>query len=195
MPGRYAGGELAAGEAEVELLSSLVDKSLLQPLGDGTRLRMLETTREYGAEKLAAPGRGRRTAAAARRVLHRADARGGAQAADQRPASAWLTVLRADRDNILAALRYWYDAERHRERAEPGDLAQHRGDVLGNDTDVTGWTGEALAVPGEAVAGLRTIAEALHVVTSAMGPAAEGTAAGAAADGIGVAYPWPDRAA
>ena len=45
-------GELAADEVD-ELLSSLVDKSLLQPLADGTRLRMLETIREYGAEKLA----------------------------------------------------------------------------------------------------------------------------------------------
>ena len=45
-----AGAELTVGEAD-ELLSSLVDKSLLQPLVDGTRLRMLETIREYGAEK------------------------------------------------------------------------------------------------------------------------------------------------
>ena len=36
-----------------DLLSSLVDKSLLQPVDGGARLRMLETIREYGAEKLA----------------------------------------------------------------------------------------------------------------------------------------------
>ena len=50
-----AGGDLAAAEID-ELLSSLVDKSLLQPLADGTRLRMLETIREYGAERLAGRG-------------------------------------------------------------------------------------------------------------------------------------------
>ena len=44
--------------------------------------------------------------------------------------------------------------------------------LLGNDSDMAEWIGEALAVPGEADAGLRTIAEALHVVTSAMDPAA-----------------------
>ena len=79
------GGELAADEAD-ELLSSLVDKSLLQPLGDGTRLRMLETIREYGAEKLAA--RGEVGELRRRHAAHYSapDARGGAQAADPRPA-------------------------------------------------------------------------------------------------------------
>ena len=182
-----AGGELTAGEAD-ELLSSLVDKSLLQPLGDGTRLRMLETIREYGAEKLAARGEvgelRQRHAAHYTALMREAAPR--LLTSDQLN---WLTVLRADRDNILAALRYWCDADEAGNALSLAISLSIMAMLLGNDTDMAEWTGEALAVPGEADAGLRTIAEALHVVTSAMDPAAEGTAAGAAADGIGVAYP------
>ena len=90
----------------------------------------------------------------------------------------WLPVLRADRDNILAALRYWCDAG---EAANALSLAVSltiMALLLGNESDMAEWIGEALAVPGEADAGLRTIAEALHVVTSVMEPAA--TSAGAA---------------
>jgi predicted ATPase/DNA-binding SARP family transcriptional activator len=181
------GGEIAADEA-VELLSSLVDKSLLQPLGDGTRLRMLETIREYGAEKLAARGEvgelRRRHAAHYSGLMREAAPR-----LLTRDQLTWLTVLRADRDNILAALRYWCDTDDAGNALSLAISLSIMAMLLGNDTDMAEWTGEALAVPGEADAGLRTIAEALHVVTSAMDPAAEGTAAGAAADGIGVAHP------
>jgi predicted ATPase len=178
-----AGGELAAGEAD-ELLSSLVDKSLLQPLGDGTRLRMLETIREYGAEKLAARGEvgelRRRHAAHYSGLMREAAPR-----LLTRDQLSWLTVLRADRDNILAALRYWCDAD---DAENALSLAVSLGVMallFGNDSDLAEWIGEALAAPGEADAGLRTIAEALHVVTSAMDPAAEG----AAAAGAGAACP------
>jgi predicted ATPase/class 3 adenylate cyclase len=40
------------GEADLEMLSRLVDASLLKPMGDG-RLLMLNTIREYGLERLA----------------------------------------------------------------------------------------------------------------------------------------------
>ena len=166
-----AAGELGADEAD-ELLSSLVDKSLLQPLGDGTRLRMLETIREYGAEKLAARGEvgglRRRHAAHYSGLMREAAPR--LLTSDQ---LSWLTVLRADRDNILAALRYWCDAD---EAGNALSLVVSLGIMamlLGNDSDMAEWIGEALAVPGEADAGLRTIAEALHVVTSAMDSAAD----------------------
>ncbi len=52
-----AGGRCACPPADVpELLAALVDKSLLQRVGDGARLRMLETIREYGAERLGERG-------------------------------------------------------------------------------------------------------------------------------------------
>ncbi len=175
--------ELAVGDAD-ELLSSLVDKSLLQPLGDGTRLRMLETIREYGAEKLAARGEVgelRRRHAAHYSALMR-------EAAPRlltRDQLNWLTALRADRDNLLAALRYWCDTDdagNALSLAVPLAVMMLLGNdpdmalLPGHDPDMAEWIGEALAVPGEADAGLRTIAEAFHVVTSVMAPAAESTA-------------------
>jgi predicted ATPase/DNA-binding SARP family transcriptional activator len=167
-----------AGEAD-ELLSSLVDKSLLQPLGDGTRLRMLETIREYGAEKLAARGEvgelRRRHAAHYSGLMHEAGPR-----LLTRDQLSWLTVLRADRDNILAALRYWCDADDAENALSLAVSLGFMALLFGNDSDMAEWIGEALAVPGEADAGLRTIAETLHVVTSAMDPVTEGTAGGAA---------------
>jgi predicted ATPase len=178
-----ADGELAAGEAD-ELLSSLVDKSLLQPLADGTRLRMLETIREYGAEQLA-----RRAEVGELRRRHAAHYTAlMGEAAPQlltRDQLSCLAVVRADRDNILAALRYWCDA------GDPGNALSLAVSLavmallLGNDSEVAEWLGEALAVPGEANVGLRTIAEALHVVTSVMAPTAASAGVGAAT----AAYP------
>ena len=110
-----AGGRLAAAEVD-ELLSSLVDKSLLQPVADGTRLRMLETIREFGAEKLA--GRGEVGELRRRHAAHYSALM--SEAAPRlltRDQLSWLAALRADRDNILAALRYWCDAEDAGERA------------------------------------------------------------------------------
>ena len=101
----------------------------------------------------------------------------------------WLTVLRADRDNILAALRYWCDADDAENALSLAVSLSIMALLLGNDSDMAEWIGEALAVPGEADAGLRTIAEALHVVTSVMDPAADGQRR--AATGL----PRPRRAA
>jgi predicted ATPase/DNA-binding SARP family transcriptional activator len=167
-------GELAAGEAD-ELLSSLVDKSLLQPLGDGTRLRMLETIREYGAEKLA--GRGEVGELRRRHAAHyTALMREAAPILLTRDQLSWVTPLRADRDNILAALHYWCDAGDAENALSLAISLSIMALLLGTDTDMAEWIGEALAVPGEVDAGLRTIAEALHVVTSAIDPAARGAA-------------------
>jgi predicted ATPase len=162
-----ADGELAAGTAD-ELLSSLVDKSLLQPLADGTRLRMLETIREYGAERLAERGEigelRRRHAAYYTALMNEA-----APELLTRDQLTWLAQVQDDRDNILAGLRYWCDA---------GEADSALGLVvslaimallLGNDSDTAEWIGEVLAVPGEADPGLRTIAEGLYTLTSLMG--------------------------
>ena len=154
---RCAGAELTVGEAD-ELLSSLVDKSLLQPLVDGTRLRMLETIREYGAEKLA--GRGevgelgggtpalhRADADAAPRLLTRDQLSWLARCGDgQHPRRAALLVRRGRRTTPSA----WRCAQRH------GAAARH--------ADIAEWTARPSRA-GERP-GLRAIAEALHVVTS-----------------------------
>ncbi len=169
-----AGGELAAGEAD-ELLSSLVDKSLLQPVADGARLRMLETIREYGAEKLA--GRGEVGELRRRHAAHYSALMG--EAAPRlltRDQLGWLTVLRADRDNIVAALRYWCDAEEAENALSLAVSLSTMALLLGNESDIAESIGEALAVPGEADKDLRAMAQAVHVVTSTLDPAARGPA-------------------
>jgi predicted ATPase/DNA-binding SARP family transcriptional activator len=178
--GGRAGGELAAGDAD-ELLSSLVDKSLLQPLADGTRLRMLETIREFGAEKLAGRGEvdGLRRRHAAHYSALMSEAGPKLLTRDQ---LGWLTVLRADRDNIVAALRYWCDAGEAENALSLAVSLTVMTLLLGSESDTAEWVGEALAVPGEADPGLRTIAEALHVVLSVMEPTAT-SAGGASAAG------------
>jgi len=42
------------GQALLETLGRLADKSLVQPVGNGARYRFLETVRQYGEEKLRA---------------------------------------------------------------------------------------------------------------------------------------------
>jgi predicted ATPase/DNA-binding SARP family transcriptional activator len=169
-----ADGPLHAGETD-ELLSSLLDKSLLQPLADGTRLRMLETIREYGAEKLA--GRGEVGALRRRHAEHyTALMRAAAPRLLTRDQLDWLVPLRAERDNIFAALRYWCDAA-------DADAAENALSLvlalsimallLGNDSDIAEWIGEVLAIPGEADQALRTMAEGLQVLTSVMDPTRE----------------------
>jgi predicted ATPase/DNA-binding SARP family transcriptional activator len=174
-----AGQESVAADAD-ELLSSLVDKSLLQPLGDGTRLRMLETIREYGAEKLA--GRGEADDLRRRHAAHyTALMREAAPILLTRDQVRWLAPLRADRDNILAALHYWCETGDAEDALSLAVALTIMALMLGNETEMAEWLGVALAVPGEAEEDLRAIAEALHVVTSAMDPAAGGPGA--------VAYP------
>jgi predicted ATPase len=178
-----ADGELGAGEAD-ELLSSLVDKSLLQPVADGARLRMLETIREYGAEKLA--GRGEVGELRRRHAMHyTALMLEAAPRLLTRDQLSWLAVLRADRDNILAALRYWCDADDAGNALSLAVSLTVMTLLLGNESDTAEWIGEALAVPGEADQDLRTIAEALHVLLSVMEPMSTRTGGASAA----VTYP------
>jgi predicted ATPase/DNA-binding SARP family transcriptional activator len=175
--GAAGGGQLAAAEVD-ELLSSLVDKSLLQPVADGTRLRMLETIREYGAERLAGRGEvgGLRRRHAAYYSALMAEAGPRLLTRDQ---LGWLATLRADQDNTLAALRYWCDAEDAENALSLAVSLSIMALLLGTESDMAEWAGEALAVPGEADPGLRTIAQALHVLTNMMDPATEGGVADA----------------
>ncbi|MDQ6724718.1 MAG: tetratricopeptide repeat protein [Actinomycetota bacterium] len=93
----------------VDALAGLVDKSLLvaDHLRGNVRYRMLETMRQYGAEKLAAEGDG---AVAAARDRHLGWACGLAEAADpgldgpDQPA--WLGVLGAEEENLRVAAEW-----------------------------------------------------------------------------------------
>ncbi|MGH3205212.1 MAG: ATP-binding protein [Streptosporangiaceae bacterium] len=150
-----------------ELAFSLVDKSLLQPVGGGTRLRMLETIREYGAEKLAehaVVGEVRRRHAAYYGDLM-IEAGPKLLTRDQ---LTWVRVVQDDRDNILAALRYWCDAEDASRAISLAVWLSSLALVLGNEADITDWISQAVALPGEADPGLRTIAEAMYVITQTL---------------------------
>ncbi len=136
-----------ASEEVADLIASLVDKSLLQPVDDGRRTRMLETIREYGLDRLAERGElpaARKTHAEYFAALLD-EASSYLRTADQLP---WFGVLGAERENIVAALRL---------RCDLGDadgacvMAVHLSwyaMMLGDHGDIPTLLTEALAVPG-----------------------------------------------
>ncbi|WP_280440330.1 BTAD domain-containing putative transcriptional regulator [Nocardia cyriacigeorgica] len=88
----------------LELLTSLTEKSLLITTDDGLRFRMLETIKQYAADRLAESG----DAEAARRA-HLTYFTGLAATAEPHLRRAeqleWLAVLEAEHDNIASAMR------------------------------------------------------------------------------------------
>ncbi|WP_068927957.1 BTAD domain-containing putative transcriptional regulator [Planobispora rosea] len=99
------GDGTVAGEQVLDLLTALIEKSLLVADGEGTpRYRMLGTIREYAAHRLVEAGESE----SARRA-HLAYFTELAETADPHLRTArqleWLAVLEAEHDNIGAALR------------------------------------------------------------------------------------------
>ncbi|MBF8189746.1 winged helix-turn-helix domain-containing protein [Nonomuraea sp. K274] len=102
---RVCGDETFAGEQVLDVLTALIEKSLLLADGEGTpRYRMLNTIREYAAHRLAEAGE----TEAARRA-HLAYFTELAETAEPHLRRAeqleWLSTLEAEHDNISAALR------------------------------------------------------------------------------------------
>ncbi|WP_214414242.1 ATP-binding protein [Sphaerisporangium fuscum] len=102
-------GDGLAREDIVDLLSSLVDKSILIPKHDRAvvRYRLLETIRDHGREKLEESGQ-----AAMLRRRHRDHYRRLASETRARISSpeqmSWLALLDADHTNLRLALEYCY---------------------------------------------------------------------------------------
>ena len=92
-----------------DLLSALVDKSLLQTVptepGQDPRFRMLETLREYGADRLNEAA-GWPTPAARTPRSSWTWSRPPSRCLRRAEQMTWLKRLNAERDNILAALRF-----------------------------------------------------------------------------------------
>ncbi|WP_241253095.1 hypothetical protein [Streptomyces sp. W1SF4] len=117
----FAGGAGHEGAREVcgtdaDTLESLADKSLLETAGTG-RLRMLETIRAYGTERLEEAGEGEATRRGHARhllELHRRAAPHLLRAGQLR----WLPRLAAEHDNLLAALRWAVGAHERRTALE-----------------------------------------------------------------------------
>ncbi|MEU4233964.1 BTAD domain-containing putative transcriptional regulator [Nonomuraea sp. NPDC026600] len=102
---RVCGDEAFAGEQVLDLLTALIEKSLLLADGEGTpRYRMLNTIREYAAQRLAEAGEIDLT-----RRAHLAYFTELAETAEPHLRRAeqleWLSTLKAEHDNIGTALR------------------------------------------------------------------------------------------
>ncbi|GAA1981443.1 BTAD domain-containing putative transcriptional regulator [Catenulispora subtropica] len=152
-----------------DLLSALVDKSLLQAVptdaGQEPRFRMLETLREYGADRLNEAGR-----LADVRRAHAALFRDLVEAAEPNLRRAgqmtWLKRLNAERDNILAALRF-AAADEDADTAVRIAASMTWYWTLGDQNhEGKVWMRVALAVPGPSPVEQHAIVTVLEMVTS-----------------------------
>ncbi|TKK91571.1 AfsR/SARP family transcriptional regulator [Herbidospora galbida] len=159
--------DTAVPAAEIPgLLAALVDRSLLQLAPGPGRHRMLETIREYGADRLAATGHldAARDLAAAHftelTARHDPRLRGPDQLAAMR-------VIGADYDNTLAALRH-----RCATHDSSGAIALALSliwywQMFARHADAAHWLGEALAVPDGGPTPERDCARAAYLLNRA----------------------------
>jgi predicted ATPase/DNA-binding SARP family transcriptional activator len=155
-----------AGDDVPDLIASLIDKSLLQPIDDGRRARMLETIREYGIERLGERGElgavRRRHADYFAKLL--AEAEPHLTTADQLP---WFALIGDERDNLVAAMRYRCDIGDADGALAMAVALSSYAMMLGNHAEIATWTGDALAVEGGTDEQLRLTALAIGAMHSA----------------------------
>ncbi len=166
------GAQDLAGRDALDVVSALVDKSLLHAVEDSpdglTRYRALETIREYGIERLAERGElGEVRQTHARYVLNLAEAaeprlRGPSQVT-------WIGRLRAERDNLLAALRFAADVGDADVAIRLGAALAWFWTLMGNHVETANWLSLAYSVPGPAPRAERLLVHALSVVNQAVG--------------------------
>ncbi|MDI6097342.1 BTAD domain-containing putative transcriptional regulator [Actinoplanes sp. NEAU-A12] len=162
-----AGTPVAAGSVP-DLLAALVDRSLLQLVPAGGRYRMLETLREYGIERLTEQGvlDDVRDLAARHMAALVTDHDARLRTAEQVGA---LRALRAEYDNVLAALRHLCDAG---DAPAAVSLAMELcwyWQMLGRTADAAYWLRAALAVPGHVDPAVADCAEAVLVINHTAG--------------------------
>lgn len=146
-----------------ELLATLVDRSLLQLTPGAGRYRMLETIREYGADRLADTGVTRDLAAAYFTELmarHEPQLRGAGQLTAMR-------VIGAEYDNTLAALRHRCATHDSRGAITLALSLTWYWQMSGRQPDGAYWLGEALAVPGGRPTPERDCARAVYLLNRA----------------------------
>jgi predicted ATPase/DNA-binding SARP family transcriptional activator len=161
------GTELDPDDIE-DLLASLIDKSLLHAIPGPAlprRYRMLETIREFGLERM-----GDRAEVGAIRSAHARHFAALVAAADPHLRSheqlEWLEILRLDRDNILAALKYFSDDGQAGAAVELAVLLGWYWMVVGSHGETVTWVSVALAVPGESDPGQRLLADAFLAINA-----------------------------
>ena len=161
-------GPSPLSEGMLDGLLALVDRSLLRPAGTGDgdedRFVLLETVREYAAERLDEAGEG--AVRGAHCAYYLALAEQGAAHLTGADGALWLDRLEAERDNLRAALRWSVSG------GDPQDglrLALALGEywyLRGHFSEGRGWLAtvlESCGTPGEgaAPAAVRRRAEAL----------------------------------
>jgi predicted ATPase len=149
-----------------DLLAALVDRSLLLLVdGDPPRYRMLETIREFGAERLADEGSiadvQARHAGYFRDLAETADP--FLRGADQLP---WLARLSMERENLLAALRYAIDAQDAATAIRLGAALSWFWTLRGSHGEAASWLEMALAVPGESPTEERAVAATVQAISA-----------------------------
>ncbi|KAB8195488.1 AfsR/SARP family transcriptional regulator [Nonomuraea phyllanthi] len=162
-----------------DLLAVLVDRSLLQ-LAPGTgRYRMLETIREYGADRLTRTGNlgMARDLAAAHftELMARQDPRlrGPGQ-------STAMDIIGSEYDNALAALRHLCATHDSTGAITLALTLTWYWQMSGRHTDAASWLGEVLAMPGGGPTPERDCARAAYLLNRA--DILSGITAGQAAD-------------
>ncbi|MBS2554431.1 AfsR/SARP family transcriptional regulator, partial [Catenulispora sp. NL8] len=128
------------------------------------RYRMLETLREYGIERL--------TEAGAIAEVRRAHARYFRDLAEQaephlrrREQLTWLARLDADRDNILAALRFAADSGDADTAIRLAAALAWYWSIIGQTTEGRAWLALALSVDGDSPAEAHAVVTILHALT------------------------------
>ncbi|GGL22396.1 SARP family transcriptional regulator [Planomonospora parontospora subsp. antibiotica] len=151
-------GDEAAGEQVFDVLTALIEKSLLLADGEGTpRYRMLNTIREYAAQRLAEAGESE----PARRA-HLAYFTELAETAEPHLRRAeqleWLAVLEAEHDNISAALRGAIAEGRAREAVRLVAAAGYYWYLSGHRAEGAELSIAAVSLPGEVPDEVRAMA-------------------------------------
>ncbi|MEV8635299.1 BTAD domain-containing putative transcriptional regulator [Streptosporangium sp. NPDC051023] len=150
----------------LDVVSALVDKSLLQPV-EGQRYRMLETIREFGLERLAENGR-----IAEVRAAHAAYFLELAETAEPRLRTpeqvVWMSRLEADGDNLLAALHFAADTGDAETAVRLAAALSQWWAIKNRHVEAAGWQRLALDVPGESPKQARAIVTGLYLVNMAV---------------------------
>ncbi|MEV0442327.1 BTAD domain-containing putative transcriptional regulator [Streptomyces spectabilis] len=163
------GADAVGQEQVLELLTSLTEKSLLRAEEDG-RYRMLGTIKEYAGHRLAEAGEAERA-----RLAHLAYCTELAESAEPHLRRAeqleWLAVLRAEHDNISAAMRGALAAGEARAATRLAAAAGWYWWLSGHKTEGIELITAATRTPGEVPDEFRATAYALGsmFVTSGLG--------------------------
>ncbi len=158
--------EHLVGDRAFDLLTALVDKSLLHGVG-GARSGLLDPLRAGGLAGLGASGRPGAPGAA-----HAEYYRDLVEAAEPhlraKEQLTWIVRLDAERDNVLAALHFAADTGDADTAVRIAAAMSLFWSIRGIRTDAIGWFRLALEVPGESPAPARHVVTAFHLVNEAI---------------------------